>query len=410
MNDKQKTSRLRQPLLLAAILVVVYGSYPMLFGSAQDTISDTEVVAEAPLPSGWPDPTPVGQVQIKKYPASRMAITMTGAGQNSQFMTLFDHIKSKDIPMTSPVVMGYPVEVLKSPSELKKPVGMAFLYRDTDTGVAAKGEKVEVRDIPATTVVSVGMRGAYTQARFREGIVKLSEYLDKNPDWEVVGSPRVLAYNSPFLPWWKKYSEVQVPVRSVDQQESSGIEGTDSGATMMNEQQVQATDVTGEGNAMKDSQNGSPIVESAASEKENAGQKDAKTAAPKMPPLNDFERFVIEKHGTERAFSGKYWNHFEPGNYVCRKCGAVLFKSDSKFESECGWPSFDDEVPGAVKRLPDPDGMRIEIRCAKCDGHLGHVFLGEQFTKKNTRHCVNSISIVFVPDKKKDEADRTDDE
>jgi len=112
--------------------------------------------------------------------------------------------------------------------------------------------------------------------------------------------------------------------------------------------------------------------------------------------LSPEEEEVIVYKGTEMPFTGEYDQMFEPGTYVCRRCNAPLYRSDDKFDAGCGWPAFDDEMNGAVKRLPDPDGMRIEIECAKCGAHLGHVFLGEGLTKKHTRHCVNSISMKFI--------------
>ncbi len=116
----------------------------------------------------------------------------------------------------------------------------------------------------------------------------------------------------------------------------------------------------------------------------------------KYNPLTPAARRIIIDKGTEPPFSGEYNQHFSPGVYVCGQCNAPLYQSSSKFPSQCGWPSFDDEIPGMVNRFTDADGQRIEITCANCEGHLGHVFTGEYLTKKNTRHCVNSLSLYFI--------------
>lgn len=116
-----------------------------------------------------------------------------------------------------------------------------------------------------------------------------------------------------------------------------------------------------------------------------------------MKPLSGEDRAVLLDASTEPPFAGKYWDFWQKGVYLCRQCGNALYSSGAKFKSECGWPSFDAGIPDAVERRPDRDGLRNEIVCANCKGHLGHVFEGEGYTEKNTRHCVNSLSIEFRP-------------
>ena len=126
----------------------------------------------------------------------------------------------------------------------------------------------------------------------------------------------------------------------------------------------------------------------------------AKNTPTQYNALSDFESYVIQKKGTERAYVGEYTDMKDPGTYICRQCNARLYLAKHKFSSHCGWPSFDDEIEGAVERHLDKDGDRTEITCRNCGGHLGHVFFGEGYTTKDTRHCVNSVSMKFIAEGK----------
>ena len=121
------------------------------------------------------------------------------------------------------------------------------------------------------------------------------------------------------------------------------------------------------------------------------------TICMRLNKLTEEEAEIILKKGTERAFTGEYDDFYKDGVFICRQCNSPLFSSKAKFDAGCGWPAFDENFPNAVKRIADEDGIRTEIQCSSCGGHLGHVFEGEGMTEKDTRHCVNSLSIRFVP-------------
>jgi len=167
---------------------------------------------EAPLPDGWPKPSLPNLIRIKSYPSVRAAWVRDSAGNNGQFMTLFRHIQNREIPMTGPVVMGYPVQATDRPAE--SPDSMAFLYRRLDQDATGQFGRVQVEDDRPLQVVSIGLIGSYREKNFQTAAADLRAWLQVHAEWEPAGPVRVLAYNSPFMFFWKKYSEVQVPVRA----------------------------------------------------------------------------------------------------------------------------------------------------------------------------------------------------
>ncbi|MCX5671073.1 MAG: heme-binding protein [Planctomycetota bacterium] len=170
---------------------------------------------EAPLPEGWPAPSLPGLIRLKTYPPMRAAWTEQGDGRNGQFMTLFRHIKDRQIPMTAPVVMAYPPAEAAPPRDaLGEPVAMAFLYRQTTQDTAGPFGAVRVTDDPPLQVVSAARKGMYSSSNFQASVAQLRAWLQAHPEWQAAGPPRVLAYNSPFMPFWMKYAEVQIPVRA----------------------------------------------------------------------------------------------------------------------------------------------------------------------------------------------------
>jgi len=174
------------------------------------------IANEAPLPENWPEPSVPGLVRIKAYPAVRSAWVRSSELKNGQFMTLFRHIEKRKIAMTAPVVMEYDAGAAKDPAKMNSTEAMAFLYRHADQDEAGTYGPISVENTEVLHVVSVGVKGAYTTGKFRQALASLVDWLADQDQWRPSGAPRVLGYNSPFMLFWRKYSEVQIPVRPTD--------------------------------------------------------------------------------------------------------------------------------------------------------------------------------------------------
>ena len=206
-------TRLVAIIILTASLQSATAQTPAAPPTSPPSAKTPTMISEAKLPAGFPPPGPVGEVVVKTYPAHRLARTKAEAGADDKmFMKLFGHIKRNDIAMTAPVTMDWGGD----PAERKGPDTMAFLYAKPDLGRPGPDPadaSVVVEDVPEVTVASIGVRGAYGKKTFQAGHKPLEAWLAAHPEWVAAGPPRMLAYNSPFVPWFAKYAEVQIPVR-----------------------------------------------------------------------------------------------------------------------------------------------------------------------------------------------------